>query len=339
MAYLACRYVQIRALGQPVTSPAHSAGQDRSRKVVWAALAGNLAIALSKMAAAWLTGSSAMWSEAIHSMVDMGNQCLMLLGMHRAARPPSQKHPFGHGMELYFWSFVVAILIFGLGAGASLYQGMVKLRSPEPLRDIWVSYAVFVVGVLFEGAVWLFALRAFRRSRRGVGWLRAIRASKDPTVFTVLFEDTAALLGLLFALAGITAYALTDNPLYDSLASLCIGLVLAATAVILANECRGLLVGEAVARPVRDDIMRLLERQPEVLAVHRVLTMHFAPNDVLLTASLAFEEALTAPQMEEFVERVEATIRRRHPEFRRIFLEPRRQLSDYGRKTELVEAT
>lgn len=322
-----------------MTFPAHHTGRhrDRSRSVVWAALAGNFAIALSKVVAASLTASSAMWSEAIHSVVDMGNQCLMLLGMHRAAKPPSQKHPFGHGMELYFWSFVVAILIFGLGAGASLYQGIAKLRAPEPLRDIWISYAVLGIGLLFEGAVWLFALRAFRRARGRLGWLRAVRASKDPSIFTVLFEDTAALLGLVIALAGITASVVTSDPLYDSLASLFIGLVLGATAVLLANECRGLLVGEAVARPVRNEVMRLLKQQPEVLAVHRMLTMHFAPDDVLLTASLAFEESLTAPQMEEFVERIEATIRKGHPEFRRIFLEPRRQLSDYGRRTALTD--
>ena len=305
----------------------HATQRQQSRAVVWAALAGNLAIALAKIVAAWLTGSSAMWSEAIHSLVDTGNQWLMLLGMRRAARPPSEAHPFGHGLELYFWSFVVAILIFGLGAGVSVYQGIEKIINPHAIRDVWVSYVVLGASLVFEGSVWVFALRAFRRQKKHMGWVRAIRASKDPTVFTVLFEDTAALCGLVVALVGITASVVTGNPLYDGVASLVIGLILAATAALLANECRGLLTGEAVARSVRDDVHARLLAQPEIRAVHRMLTMHFAPHDVLLTVSVAFEDTLTIVQAQDAIARIEDDIRQAHPEMRRIFIEPRKELS------------
>ncbi len=307
----------------------------RSKAVVRAALAGNLAVAVCKILAAAFTGSSAMWSEAVHSLVDTGNQWLMLLGMRRASRPASQTHPFGHGLELYFWSFVVAIMIFGLGAGVSLYQGIEKIRHPEPMQNVWVNYLVLAFGVVFEGAVWIFALREFRRAHRRLGWVRAIRASKDPTVFTVLFEDTAALSGLLVALIGISASVLSGNPIYDGLASVVIGLILAATASLLANECRGLLTGEAAASPVREKICALLCQHPSVVQVHRLLTMHFAPHDVLLTASIKFDDQLTVPQLERVIAELEDRIREQHPEMRRIFLEARRQLSPAAKLTEV----
>lgn len=308
----------------PTPSQQHTTHGQRSKKVVWAALAGNLAIALSKIAAATLTGSSAMWSEAVHSLVDTGNQWLMLLGMRRAARPPSETHPFGHGLELYFWAFVVAIMIFGLGAGISVYQGVQKVLRPEPMRNVWMNYLVLGVGVVFEGTVWLFALREFRRQNRRLGWARAIRASKDPTVFTVLFEDTAALSGLVVAALGIGASQLTGRPIYDAIGSIVIGLILAVTAMLLANECRGLLTGEAVAPGVREEIRLLLCRNRSVEEVNRVLTMHFAPRDVLLTASIKFDDRLTVPELERVIVELENSIRDRHPEVTRIFLEARR---------------
>ena len=307
----------------------------RSKTVVWAALAGNLAIAASKILAASFTGSSAMWSEAVHSLVDTGNQGLMLLGMRRSSRPPSPTHPFGHGLELYFWSFIVAIMIFGLGAGVSVYQGVGKLLHPGPIENVWVNYLVLAVGVVFEGGVWLFALREFRRRHRKLGWIRAIRSSKDPTVFTVLFEDTAALLGLLVALVGVTLTQWTGQPRYDALASVIIGLILAATAGLLANECRGLLTGEAAAAPVRKKICALLCQHPSVIEVHRVLTMHFSPQDVLLTASIKFDDSLAVPELERVIAELEDSIRQHHPEIRRIFLEARRRLSPAARQTEV----
>ena len=297
--------------------------RERSRTVVWAALAGNLAIAVAKIIAAVFTGSSAMWSEAVHSLVDTGNQWLMLLGMKRASKPPSEAHPFGHGLELYFWSFVVAIMIFGLGAGVSVYQGVAKVLHPQPLQHPVVNYLVLGVSALFEGTVWLFALREFRRKHRRSGWIKAIRSSKDPTVFTVLFEDTAALTGLCVALGGVGLTHWTNNPVYDSASSIVIGLILAATAALLANECRGLLTGEAATAPVRHALCELIGDRSAVIKVHRLLTMHFAPHDVLLVASVKFDDALGVPELECEVAAVEDAIRQRHPEIRRIFLEPR----------------
>lgn len=296
---------------------------ERSRTVVWAALAGNLAIAVAKIIAAVFTGSSAMWSEAVHSLVDTGNQWLMLLGMKRASKPPSEAHPFGHGLELYFWSFVVAIMIFGLGAGVSVYQGVAKLLHPQPLQHPVVNYLVLGVSALFEGTVWLFALREFRRKHRRSGWIKAIRSSKDPTVFTVLFEDTAALTGLCVALVGVGLTHWTNDPVYDSASSIVIGLILAATAALLANECRGLLTGEAATAPVRRALCELIGDRSAVIKVHRLLTMHFAPHDVLLVASVKFDDALGVPELEREVAAIEDAIRQRHPEIRRIFLEPR----------------
>ena len=299
-------------------------GQQRSTKVVWAALAGNLAIAVSKTVAAVFTGSSAMWSESVHSLVDTGNQWLLLLGMRRSAQPASEAHPFDHGLELYFWSFVVAVMIFGLGAGVSIYQGISKLLRPEAMNHVWVNYIVLAVGILFEGTVWLIALREFRKESKRVGWIRAVRSSKDPAVFTVLFEDTAALAGLLVAFIGVALTQWSGKSLYDSLASVVIGLILAATATLLANEIRGLLTGEAASKPVREKIRQLLCGHAAVQEVHRVWTMHFAPNDILLAVSIKFEERLTMAELEDAIVELEDAIRRQQPEIQRIFLEPRR---------------
>lgn len=301
-----------------------AASRQRSTAVVWAALAGNLAIAISKTVAAAFTGSSAMWSEAVHSLVDTGNQWLMLLGMRRATRPASEAHPFGHGLELYFWSFVVAIMIFGLGAGVSIYQGISKLIHPEEMTRPWVNYIVLGAGMLFEGTVWLLALREFRRESRRLGWIRAVRSSKDPAVFTVLFEDTAALAGLLVALVGVALTQWTGNALYDGLASVLIGLILAATATLLANECRGLLTGEAASSAVRERLRKQLCGHAAVVDVHRVWTMHFAPHDILLAASVKFDDRLSLTQLEDAIVELEDAIRAQQPEFQRIFLEPRR---------------
>jgi cation diffusion facilitator family transporter len=300
--------------------PAHQ----RSTRVVWAALAGNLAIAVSKTIAASFTGSSAMWSEAVHSLVDTGNQWLLLLGMRRATRPASEAHPFGHGLELYFWSFVVAVMIFGLGAGVSIYQGISKLIHPETMSRIWVNYIVLGMGIVFEGSVWLVALREFRKESRRLGWIRAVRSSKDPAVFTVLFEDTAALAGLLVAFVGVALTQVTGKSVYDGLASIVIGLILAATATLLANEIRGLLTGEAASRPVREKIRQLLCGHAAVQEVHRVWTMHFAPHDVLLAASVKFDDRLSMAQLENAIVELEDAIRHQQPEIQRIFLEPRR---------------
>ena len=223
------------------------AAQGGSKKVIYAALAGNLLIAATKFTAAFFTGSSAMLSEGVHSLVDTGNGGLLLFGLHRAGRPPDRTHPFGHGRELYFWSFVVAILVFALGAGVSFYEGVAHIRHPEPASNVAVNYVVLGLSMVFEGGAWLIALKEFRRSKGRMGYYEAIRKSKDPSVFTVLFEDSAALLGLVIALVAITAAHLMEMPVLDGVGSIGIGLVLAATATLLARECKGLLMGEAAS--------------------------------------------------------------------------------------------
>ncbi len=292
-----------------------------SKIVIYAALAGNLLIAACKFTAAWLTGSSAMLSEAIHSAVDTGNQGLLLHGMRQAAKPANPEHPFGHGLQLYFWTFIVAILIFGLGAGVAVVEGVNKMLHPHPLENPLVNYVVLGLSVVFEGFTWIIALRAFRAGKGGRRWLDAIKSSKDPTVFTVLFEDTAALAGLLIAAAGIAAGQAFDWPMMDGAASVAIGVLLAVTASLLAYESQSLLTGEGVQPEVRASLRRLAEAEPGVVRLNELLTMHFGPNDVLVALSLDFDDAQPASSVEGTVSRLERRIKAAHPEVTRVFIE------------------
>ena len=292
-----------------------------SKTTIFAALAGNTGIAVTKFAAAWWTGSSAMLSEAIHSLVDTGNQLLMLYGLRRSTRPATPEHPFGFGLELYFWTFVVAILIFGLGAGVSILEGVDKIRNPHPVETPWVNYAVLGASGVFEGATWLIALRAFRRQSKNVDVLEAVQLSKDPTIFTVLIEDSAALAGLAIAAAGLAGAQALGLPWLDGVASVLIGLLLAGTATFLARECKGLLMGEAADPATRAGLRRIAASNPGVVAVNEVLTMHFGPMDVLAVLSLDFENALTADDVETAVSGIERQIKREYPVVRRIFVE------------------
>ena len=222
-----------------------------SVKVILAALAGNLAIAVSKFVASMLTGSAAMFSEAIHSAVDSGNEILLLWGLRRAARKPDASHPFGYGVELYFWVFVVAILIFGLGAVVALIEGIEKVRHPEPVRNVFINYGVLALSIVFETGSWYVAFREFKKQVEDQGWFAAVRRSKDPTVFAVLFEDSAALIGLVLALLGIALADILDMPALDGAASIAIAAVLAITAAFLGYESQSLLTGEAAFPEVR----------------------------------------------------------------------------------------
>lgn len=293
-----------------------------SRKVVIAALLGNAAIAATKFAAAAVTGSSAMLSEGVHSLVDTCNELLLLYGMKRAERPPDAAHPFGHGREVYFWSFIVALLVFALGAGVSFYEGIAHLRDPEPMERPRVAYLVLGASLLFEGASWWVAMRAFRAGKGALGWFEAFRASKDASTFTVLFEDTAALLGLLIALAGVAAAHATGDPRLDGYASLGIALVLAAASMLLARETKGLLLGEAAHPRVRDAILRIAAADPGVRRANGVLTVQLGPNSVAAALSAEFEDALTTPQIEACVDRIEAEVRRSHPDVVSLFVKP-----------------
>jgi cation diffusion facilitator family transporter len=253
-----------------------------SKTVIYAALAGNTAIALAKFAAATFTGSAAMLSEAIHSVVDTGNQMLLLFGLRRAAKPADAKHPFGYGLQLYFYTFVVAVLIFGVGAVISIQHGIDKVLHPHPIQHAWVNYTVLGLGILFEGFVWIVALKAFNTERAGRRWLSAVMSSKDPTVFTVLFEDTAALLGLVVAIIGLMASQLLKMPVIDGAASIVIGLILARTAAFLAYESQSLLTGEAASHDTRVGINRIARAEPGVVGLNQARTMHFGPNEVFV---------------------------------------------------------
>lgn len=292
-----------------------------SKTVVYAALGGNALIALTKFAAAFWTGSSAMLSEAVHSVVDTGNQVLLLFGMRRAEQPADNLHPFGYGRELYFWAFVVAILIFAGGAGISLYEGIEKVRHPSVVTDAYINYIVLGFAILFEAAAWFVAFRAFNRVRGDLGFFQAVHQSKDPVLFTVLFEDTAAMLGLLVALVGIWLGQVLGMPVLDGVASLLIAAILATTAVILAVECKGLLVGEAVVPEVRHGIRGIILEQPGILEINELRTMHLGPEDVLVNLSVDFADDLDASALEASVAAMETAIKSRYPQVRRLFIE------------------
>lgn len=293
-----------------------------SKTVVYAALAGNLAIAVTKFIAAYLTGSSAMLSEGIHSMVDTSNEVLLLYGMRRAARPPDLSHPLGHGRELYFWSFIVALLVFALGAGVSIYEGVQHILRPEPTGNHATAFVVLGLSFLFEGVSWRVAVKEFGRTKGELGWIAAMRRSKDPTTFTVLVEDTAALLGLVIAFAGIAAGEFLEMPVLDGVASVGIGLVLAVTAAFLARESKGLLIGEEADPALQSDILAVAAADPAVAAANGVLTVQLGPRQVVAALSAEFDDRLSTSQIEAAVARLERAIRARRPEVSALFVKP-----------------
>lgn len=290
-------------------------------RVVYAALAGNVLVAITKFVASALTGSAGMFSEAIHSLVDIGNEILLLYDIGRAARPASERYPFGQSRELYFWAFVVAILIFALGAGVSLYEGMESLRHAQDLGPPLVNYIVIGLAFCFEGFSWVVAYREFaeRQGKRSV--LRAIEHSKDPRTFLILLEDSAALVGLLLAFAGILLTSLTGDPVFDAVASLGIGVILSTVAALLARECKGLLIGEGADPAVVAGIRRLAAAHRGIERVNDVLTMQLGPEDVLLNLSVDFRDSLSAGEVESCIAELTRRIEREFPAVRRIFIE------------------
>ncbi len=292
-----------------------------SKKVIYAALVGNSLIAVCKFAAASWTGSSAMLSEAIHSVVDTGNQGLMLHGLKRSKRPADDRHPFGYGSEIYFWSFVVAILIFAVGAGVSIYEGIEKLRHPHPITDIYINFIVLGAAMVFEAVAWWVAYKEFSKTRGKRGFFQAVTRSKDPTVITVLFEDTAAMFGLACAMGGLLVAWLADIPEADGAASILIGLVLAATATILAYETKGLLIGERAGSDVIDGIREIVTAQEGITNVNELLTLHNGPEDILVTLSVDFADRLSSADVEQVVSEMEAAIKTRFPLVTRVFIE------------------
>jgi cation diffusion facilitator family transporter len=295
-----------------------------SKQVVYAALIGNLLVAATKTLAALWTGSSAMTSEAIHSFVDSGNEILLLYGLHRAARPADAEHPFGHGRELYFWSFIVSLLIFAIGSGVSLYQGIAHIRDPHPIENPWVNYIVLAFAMVFEGGSWMISMRQFRSAtaRGRLSFYEAFRKSKDPPSFMVLFEDTAALLGIVLAAAGTFAATQWRMPQLDGAASVLIGCVLAAIAIVLARESKSLLIGESASSELTKSIIDIASRDPAVLRVNGLLTAQLAPDQILVALSLEFSDDLRVPELEERVIEIERNIRARHGEVTALFVKP-----------------
>jgi len=252
-----------------------------SKKVIFAALAGNSLIAVTKFVASFLTGSSAMLSEGIHSLVDTGNQILLLYGLKRAAKPADEQFPFGHGKEIYFWSFIVAIMIFGVGSGVSIYEGIATVLEPTEIANFSVNYGVLSLAMIFEGGAWYFALVEFTKTKGKWSYVEAVQRGKDPTLFVVLFEDSAAMLGLLVAFVGVVLTQVTGMGVFDGVASIVIGIILGGTAIWLAYETKGLLIGESANRSIISGIRQLVSASPDVLHINEVLTMHMGPDFIL----------------------------------------------------------
>jgi cation diffusion facilitator family transporter len=292
-----------------------------SKKVIYAALVGNGLIAVTKFGAAAFTGSSAMLSEGVHSVVDTGNQVLLLLGLRRAKRPPDEAFPFGHGKEIYFWTFVVSISIFAVGAGVSIYEGVQHLFHPAEIVNPLVNYVVLLLAMLFEGVAWLMAFREFNRAKGDMGAVEAIQRGKDPTLFAVLFEDSAAMAGLVVAFLGISLGQLTGWLWLDGAASVAIGLILAGTALWLAQETMGLLIGESASHEVVQGIRDLTTALHGVEEVNEVLTLHMGPDFVLVNLSVDFDDALDATAIEGAVETLTRSLRTNYPEVKRVFVE------------------
>ncbi len=287
---------------------------------IYGAMGANLLIAVTKFLAAGFTGSSAMLSEGIHSMVDTGNQLLLLLGLKKSRKPPDANHPFGHGKELYFWSLIVAVALFGIGGGMSVYEGITHLIHPNPLEAPTWNYATLGLAFVFESVSWWIAVKELRK---GKGLWESLRASKDPSVVTVFFEDSAALAGLIVAFLGVFLGHRLNSPTADGIASIVIGLILAAVAVFLVRESKGLLLGESADPAIVKEIRDLARTLPAVADVQFPLTMHFGPDEVLLNLAIDFRPGLPPGEITEAVNSLEREIREKHPEFKRIFIEAR----------------
>jgi cation diffusion facilitator family transporter len=293
------------------------------KKTVYAAIAANLAIAVTKFIAAAATGSSAMLSEGFHSVVDAGNGTLLLIGLRRSRRQATSQHPFGYGKEMYFWSLIVAVLIFGIGGGLSAYQGVSYIVHPRPLGDPFWGYLVLAAAGLFEGASLVVALRRFLEQKGDRPFWEALHASKDPTTYMIVAEDSAALIGIGIAALGLWSSHHFAMPVLDGIASTTIGVLLAFVAVVLVIETRGLLVGEGLRPESARAIRELVLADPNIRDVGPMLSMYIGSDEVLLTLDVAFEPTLRAEQVAESVSRIEAEIRKRYPKIRRIYVEAR----------------
>jgi cation diffusion facilitator family transporter len=296
--------------------------QDATRKVIYAAIFANLGISIAKFVVAGITGSAAMVAEGIHSAVDSGNELLLLVGEKVSTRPPDKRHPFGYGKAVYFWALLVALSIFSLGGGLSIYHGVQSLEDPAPLEDPFWNYVVLAVAAVFEGYSWNLSRRALNRYRRpGATLWQAVHASKDASVFTVFIEDSAALLGVLVAALGIGLGQLFDRPWFDPAASIVIGLLLIGAAVTLARETGALLVGESIRPEQIRRLCEIFESDPNIATVRNLQTMQLGPDDVLLTASVQFNRGMRIDEVEQAIEQLERKVQQQFPEIRHIYFE------------------
>jgi len=305
---------------QPVFN---SMADSSSKTSIYAAMIANIAIAIAKFVGAGISGSSAMLSEGIHSVVDSVNEILLLYGLRQSNKEPDELHPLGHGQELYFWSLVVAVLIFSLGGGFSIYEGVQSFQEPEPSESPLVSYVVLGVAAIFEATALAVSIREFNHQnpdRKDNLWA-AVKRSKDPSSFIVIFEDAAALLGLIVAFAGVYLSQLTENAVFDGIASIIIGVLLTVVAIVLVSETKGLLIGESALPETQESIKDIVQSDPAVTDMGSLITLHLGPEDVMLALNIEFADTLSADEIEAAVRRLETNIRKSHDEVKRIFIE------------------
>jgi len=297
------------------------AGAGESITAIIAAIIGNLLIAATKFTAAAFTGSAAMLSEGFHSIVDTGNGALMLWGDYRSRKPADEEHPFGHGREMYFWSLVVAFSIFAVGGGLSVYEGVLHILDPVPMKNVTWNYAVLGASVIFESITWYFGWKAFDKVRRGKPVVETMKKSKDPTSFTVLLEDSVALLGLLFAFTGVLLGQLLDMPFLDGVASIMIGLLLISVALFLGAESKSLIIGEAVDPETLRGIREIAEAETGVEQVSKILTIFIGPEDVAAALDLEFEDDISALELRRVLRRIALAIREKYPQIKHVLYE------------------
>ncbi len=304
-------------------SAAASDQAGHGNRTLWIAFAANLGIAVAKFIAAAMTGSSAMLTEGVHSVVDSSNQLLLLWGRRAARRPADQFHPFGYGRELYFWSFVVAVLVFALGAGVSIYEGILHIAHPEPAVSPIIAYGVLGIAFLLEGGSTLEAFKEFRAAKGQLGWFEAVKRSKDPPGFIVLLENGAAMAGILVAAIGLAISQATGNPRFDGMASIVIGVILGFTAFLLAYESKALLIGEAADPDLVAALRELVVQRDGVTSVGEILTVHSSPDQITAMLSVDFDDHISARQVERLVCEIEHEVAKLYPLVRRLYIRPR----------------
>ena len=308
-----------------------SAAPQNNRTLI-IALAANMGIAVSKFVAAAITGSSAMLTEGVHSVVDSANQLLLIWGRRQSKKPADRQHPFGYGRELYFWSFVVAVLVFALGAGVSVYEGVVHILHPEPAVSPLVAYGVLLIALLLEGGSTVSAFNEFRAAKGDLGWFQAVLASKDPPAFIVLLENGAAMAGILTAAIGLALSQLSANPFFDGAASVVIGLILGVTAWLLAVESKALLIGESADPELVEGIRAAAGAKQGIVGIGHVLTVHSAPDQITVVMSADFDDTITAGAVERIVAEIEHEVAQRWPAVKRLYIRPEQGAAAHRRQ-------